>query len=296
LPDIETLPLVISFSGGETSSVMAELLLKKFSGKREIISVFANTGKEREETLEFANNVDKYLNLDLKWIEPNVIHTKGVGTSFSLTSFEQANRNGYHFEEMIKKYGIPNQAFMHCTRELKTNPINKYLKSIGLKDYVVAIGYRADEMHRVKWDKAIKEKQYYPLVETWRMNKEMVQQFCRKRPFALGLKSHQGNCDFCWKKSKRKLLTLIKENEQGINWWHEMEVKYGHLVVEGRDAEIQNPPYVFYRGNLSANDLIDESKYPFERYDDFKERQMLMFDADLDYEGGECGSGSCEPF
>jgi 3'-phosphoadenosine 5'-phosphosulfate sulfotransferase (PAPS reductase)/FAD synthetase len=296
MPDIENLPLVISFSGGETSSVMAELLVNKWKGKRQIISVFANTGKERKETLEFANNVDKYLSLGLVWVEAKVNKEHKVGTDYSITCFDEASRTGEPFKNVISKYGIPNQAFKHCTRELKTNPIKKYLQSIGLKDYVVAIGYRADEMRRVNWDKAKKEKQYYPLVETWRMNKEMVKSYCQKRPFQLGLKSHQGNCDFCWKKSKRKLLTLIKEDEKAIKWWHEMECKYGDLVVEGRSLENQNPPYVFFRDNTSAKELIEESHFEFEKYDDFEDRQMMLFDPEFDYEGDECGSGSCEPF
>ena len=50
-------PLVISFSGGKTSAYMAKLLIDKYNGKRRIVTVFANTGKEREETLLFLGSI-----------------------------------------------------------------------------------------------------------------------------------------------------------------------------------------------------------------------------------------------
>lgn len=296
MPDIENLPLVESISGGKTSSVMAELLNNKFKNtNRKRIRVFANTGKEREETLAFLNNLDKYLNLDLIWIEVVIDPIIGNGNSYKIVTFETASRNGEPFEQIISKYGIPNQAFKHCTRTLKTEPIKKYLKDIGVDEYVTAIGYRADEMQRVNWDKAKKNKQYYPLVETWRFDKNMVNRFCDLRSFNLSLKEHQGNCDFCWKKSERKLLTLISENEISIDWWKTMEIKYGNMVVEGR-ASLQNPPYTFFRDNKSALDLIEESKYPFEKFKDLDGKQQYLFDSFLDYEPSGCGSSSCNPF
>lgn len=297
MPDIENLPLVISVSGGETSSVMADLLMMKWRNSgRKIINVFANTGKEREETLSFLNNLDKDLNLNLVWVEASINHGERVGTGFKVVTYETANRTGSPFEEMIKKYGIPNQAYPHCTRELKTAPITTYLKSLGLKDYVTAIGYRADEMGRVKWEKAKENKQYYPLVETWRANKAMVKDWCNKRAYKLGLSSHQGNCDMCWKKSERKLMTLIKDEPNRILWWDKMEQKYSNLIIESRDTINNPPPYTFFRNNKSAKDLIEDSEFSFESYADLDDLQLSMFSNEIDFEPSGCGSSSCEPF
>ena len=49
-------PIVVSFSGGRTSAYMAKLLMEK--SKSPLVFVFANTGKEREETLNFSKSKD----------------------------------------------------------------------------------------------------------------------------------------------------------------------------------------------------------------------------------------------
>ena len=61
--------LLVSFSGGETSAMMCDFLIKNYSSKYNLIFVFANTGEENEETLEFVDKCDKYFNLNLIWVE-----------------------------------------------------------------------------------------------------------------------------------------------------------------------------------------------------------------------------------
>ena len=52
--------LVCTFSGGRTSAFMCQFLnmYKKYK-KYDKVFLFANTGKEREETLQFINKCDK---------------------------------------------------------------------------------------------------------------------------------------------------------------------------------------------------------------------------------------------
>lgn len=279
--------LLVSFSGGQTSAYMTKWCLDNLSDKYEMVVVFANTGKEREETLQFVNECDKRFGFNTIWVEAVVNHEKGKGTSFKVVSFETASRNGEPFEEVIKKYGIPNSSFPHCTRELKTVPIHKYIKSIGWKKYYTAIGIRKDEIDRI--DKNYKKRRFvYPFIAL-NMNpsdKIDVNIFWLMQDFRLNLKGYEGNCDLCWKKSDRKILTLLLESPNRSEWWDEMQKKYG------------KDKYYFFRKNRSITELIKQSQSPFkEARDDSKDtikfvQEDLWDDLDLTYGCEE----SCEPF
>lgn len=285
-------PLVISFSGGRTSGYMAKLLIDKYKDKRDIFTIFANTGKEREETLLFVNQCDVEFNLNVIWIESVQNHGQRKSATYKIVDYKSASRNGDPFEDMIKKHGIPNMAFPHCTRELKTTPINNYLKDLGIyDDCEMAIGIRLDEPKRIKK----KEKIIYPLVKEFPTTKIMVHKWWKQQKFDLQLKDYEGNCDMCWKKSKRKLLTMIIENPQLVDWWNQMEILYGNYIPPGQAGK-RITPITFFRKHESANDLIEDSKQGFRLSKDAFSLQELMFSQpELDFEG-ECGSSSCEPF
>ena len=268
-----TLPLVVSFSGGRTSAFMAKYL-KDTVTDRPVLFVFANTGKERNETLDFINRCDKEWNLNLTWVEYNCIETK---STFKVVDYDSANRNGEPFEKMIIRYGLPNKMQPHCSRELKLQTITRYLRSVGVKSgqYETAIGIRIDEVHRINWQKAKENKYIYPLATEVRATKEFIREWWDKQCFDLKLKDYEGNCDICWKKSDRKLLTMIIENPSMINWWNEMEIKYG------------KDEYTFFRSNRSALDLVELSKQRFSKASDSHESsksQLKFFDHELDIE------------
>lgn len=277
--------LLISFSGGQTSAYMTKWCLDNLSHLYEMVVVFANTGKEREETLEFVHECDKRWNFNTVWIEAMVHPQKGIGTLYRVVSYHTANRDGYPFEKVIWKYGVPNVAFPHCTRELKTVPIHKYIKSLGWKDYYTAIGIRVDEIDRVNSNYK-KEKFIYPFVSMKPTTKLDVNKFWLDQDFRLNIKSYEGNCDLCFKKSDRKLLTILKETPDSADWWHLMAAKYG------------KEQYNFYRQNRSIVELLKQSQSPFiqardESKDVVRYTQMELFD-DLDIFNG-CEE-SCEPF
>lgn len=284
-------PLIISFSGGRTSAYMAYLLTNAYKGKREIYTVFANTGKEREETLEFVQECDKAFGLNVVWIEGVQHHGKRKSPAPRVVDFTSAARKGEPFIDMIKKHGIPNAKFPHCTRELKTYPINNYVRSLGLTDWDMAIGIRADESSR-----AVRKPRYvYPLIKDFPTTKHTVSAFWAKQSFILRLKGYEGNCDMCWKKSKRKLLTLLIERPELAGWWNSIEVQYGQYVPPTQ-VDCRRVPITFYRGNESMEELLDEAQFPFEPAID--EYLPLISSAgyseDLDSTDG-C-SESCEPF
>lgn len=250
--------LLVSFSAGETSAYMAKMLKEKFSKKYDMFFVFANTGKEREETLIFAEKCDKEFGLNLVWIEAKTHNEKGKGVTANIVNFETASRNGEPFRNMIKKHGIPNIQMPLCTRELKDRAIRAYCRQIGLKksDYQIAIGIRADELDRVNAN--YKSKGFvYPLIEN-NVTKPMINRFWAKMPFRLNLKSYEGNCDFCFKKSDRKLLTIAKETPQTVKWWAEIEKEFGQ-----HNPRKAQPPFTFFRNHRNANYFLEHSNDNF---------------------------------
>ncbi len=79
--------LLVSFSGGETSAYMAKWLIDNKSDKYEMAFVFANTGEENEETLNFVNRCDKEWNLGVVWIEAKVNPESGKGTRHKIVNY-----------------------------------------------------------------------------------------------------------------------------------------------------------------------------------------------------------------
>ena len=141
--------IIVSFSGGRTSAFMSHLLLQNFD-RKDLCFVFANTGKERFETLDFIHQCDFHFKMDLTWLEAKVFHEERKGTSYKIVDHKTASRKGEPFAEVNKKYGTPNKNYPHCTRELKEAPIKKWaIETLGRNNYQMAIGIRADERRRV---------------------------------------------------------------------------------------------------------------------------------------------------
>lgn len=250
--------LLISFSGGETSAYMTYKLLQTLDrDKWRIIVVFANTGKEREETLEFIKQCDERFGFNTHWVEcvTNPEYRKGV--SAKRVTFEKASRKGEPFKESIRKHGISNTQMSMCTRELKTRTIEAYLRKLGWKDYHRAIGIRIDEIDRIN-DKHKELRIIYPCVSMFPSRKEDINLFWMQQDFRLNLKSYQGNCDCCFKKSLRKLLTIAVEEPERFDWWAEIEEEFGDYIPETRTYNGEKQ--TFFRGNLSAKEILEMSK------------------------------------
>lgn len=209
--------ILCTISGGRTSGFMAVFLKERYP-KENLLFCFANTGKENEQTLIFLDKIDKEFNLGVIWLEAVTNEGKGNGTTYKEVDFKTASRNGEPFEPMFKKYGLPSKLYRHCTREGKEKPIHKYAKEFfGSNDYETALGIRADEKHRA----SPKKKVIYPLVEI-NIDERFIKDWWKKQSFDLQLEDFEGNCDFCFLKSQRKRMKLLK-NGLDVSWWQEME-------------------------------------------------------------------------
>lgn len=244
--------LQISFSGGATSGMMTEHLLREYTDTHDIVVTFANTGEEDARTLVFVDRCDRILGFKTVWLEAVVDPKLGNGTTHKVVNYETATRGGSLFEAAIKKYGIPNKNFPHCTRTLKLHPMTSYLRSIGWEagSYTTAIGIRTDETRRVA-KTAEAQNIIYPLVDTWPTDKQDVREWWLKRAFQLGLPERRGNCTWCWKKSLRKHLLLLQEDPQALAFPDAMERQYGSA-----GAGYTGVDRVFFRERRSARDII----------------------------------------
>lgn len=269
--------LVCTFSGGRTSAFMG-LFLKEHPKYKdyEKVFIYANTGKELPKTLEFINRCDKEWNLNIVWIEAKINKEKGVGTDFKVVDFETASKIGEPFEEMLKAYPIPTSYASNCTRELKQVPIDKFVKSLGYKNVIKAMGIRFDERHRES-NTAKQQGIIYPLIYDVQVDSSFIRNWWDRQCFDLEIKDYEGNCDLCFKKSLRKRMTLIKEDSKIADWWVKMEERYATDKLPRFDL----------RNHITVEQIIEKAKQPFNMVKDkheLEKQQGSLFDAEMDYE------------
>lgn len=160
------------------------------------------------------------------------------------------------FEQMVKKYGLPNPAFKHCTRELKTVPIRKFGQDyFGTNDFYQAIGIRADEFDRMNSQRE-ELKLIYPLV-VLKVNHAKIIEFWDEMPFKLEIEGYNGNCVMCWKKDFRKLALVLQEDFYHAKYFQNLESKYAYHypnepILDEWGDEV---PIRMYRGHKTINDI-----------------------------------------
>ena len=274
------------------SSVMMAIKLKEWYPNHNIINVMANTSKEREESLHFMNECDKHFKLNLVWLEAN-FHEKGIGVTPNIVTYENLKRNGEVFEEGIKKLGIPSKVNKWCNRDMKLEILMKYANSIFGKDnYSVAVGIRADEIDRVRKDYKTNNV-FYPLMDR-KISSNDRNRFWKDQPIKITIPAYKGNCDLCFAKSNRKLMTIIKEDTNLIEWWDRMLKDYSQITIEGKpsynDLLKENNGMSFYRNYNTIQDLVKMAQQPFSKATDEYIYENDLFDLEDD-----CGSG-CQVF
>lgn len=212
----------VSFSGGRSSAMMAKIMLDNYD-RSDLVFMFANTGKEMPQTLDFVHQCDTRWNLGVIWIE----YDKESG--FREVSRETASEDGRPFAELIEKRKyLPNTVTRFCTSELKVRPMKRYLQSLNLKSWDCAIGIRHDEPNRYRKLKGNSGKDVwdyiFPLYD-FKVTKKTVFEFWENQGFDLEIPSEYGNCDFCFMKGLGKKTGQARKMPERLDWWIEQEVK-----------------------------------------------------------------------
>ena len=280
--------IICATSAGLTSVMMA-IKMKEWHPDCNVVNVFINTGKEDVRSLEFMNECDKHYNLNLVWLEAIIESKKGIGSNYKVTSFHKLDTKGIIFEEGIKKYGIPSRVNKWCNRELKLVPLEKYANYIfGKNNWSLAIGLRVDEIDRVS-NNYKTNNIFYPPFEN-KINQRERNKFWKDEPIKLKIKGYEGNCEFCFEKSKRKRMTIAVENPDKLIWWNEMEQKYSLKTIDGKEQYnemVENGGAYFGRMNEPIQKIIEDAKQPFKKSTDEYIYENDLFDFESD-----CGS-SC---
>lgn len=244
-PYFLTEPSGISFSGGRTSGYMLYRILEAHGGilPDYVKVVFANTGKEMPQTLDFVRDCGEKWGVPVTWVELGKFYTVGnykkgphkgkpiYKAKTNIVTYETASRNGEPFDILIKsRRYLPNVFARFCTTELKIRRIKDYLKSCGYSDWLQCLGIRADEQRRVS--KMFNKKDenhvvHLPLYHD-RVTKETVSDFWKAQDFDLNLPNNNGqtdwgNCDLCFMKCAKKKISIIRQRPDLADWWIEKE-------------------------------------------------------------------------
>lgn len=262
----------ISFSGGRTSAYMLWRVLQSNGGALpEGVEVcFANTGKEREETLRFVRDCAANWGVPIRWIE-----YRNNEAGFALVDFDTASRDGEPFAAIIQKRNyLPNPMARFCTVELKIQPQRHFLHSLGWVDWADLVGIRADEPRRVAKIRANPSgghagpERETPLSSAG-VTKKHVGDFWKAQPFDLGLIGRngvtmEGNCDLCFLKGSNIVLTSIKAEPSRAVWWVKQEgsitnakIANGGFFRNDRPSYQQMHDYALAQVDMFAGD--DES-------------------------------------
>ena len=256
-------PAQISFGGGRSSAMMLCKIVEAHGGTlpEDVVVQFANTGKEREQTLQFVQMVTDRLGVKCHWIEyaPNGNEFKMGATAndrWREVDYMTASRNGEPFAESNRRAGMPPSVVVrHCTAYLKTKPMAGHLKSLGIRDAVTVAGIRADEPRRVANMRKREDFHFVmPLADAGVTATDVVA-FWKAMPFDLDLPSINnetvaGNCDLCHLKSTRKLLHLIREEPARADWWIKQE-------SSGKLFRIDRPNYAALKVIAMQPQLFD---------------------------------------
>lgn len=267
-------PACISLSFGRTSAMMLKKIIDAHGGSLpdDIFVCFANTGKEREETLRFGHDCATHWGVKVHWLEfITDLRRVGAPGRFNEVGYNSASRNGEPLDRLIKRKGglFSTIRGRWCTQFCKVGVIADFMETQGYPPgtYTEVIGFRADEKDRVielpLKPRNVKRLFAFPLAEAG-VRKADVFAFWETQPFDLQLPRGTGNCDHCPFLAIKARVARARINPEGLDWWEAHERQRDFMFGRESMADIRR--------------MVKESPV------------MLLDDIESDAADSECGA------
>lgn len=264
-------PAAVGVSGGRTSAYMLRRMLDAHQDRLppNVHLTFENTGQEREETLEFIEELSQKWSVPIRWLEYcNTFDLedyrkkdgslskrarRSLRPFYKIVDFKTASRRGEPFRMMIDYYYqyrtlvkreppvLPNPVQRLCTANLKIKVGDRFMEDQGFKRFNFYVGIRADEPRRYKKMMAANgtnSQRYWsccPLYEAG-VHKADINRYWQSSDFDLKLdpESNEGNCDLCFLKSFPKIVRIMEKTDKYDRFWMDMEEKTGTVFRRDR--------------------------------------------------------------
>ena len=245
-------PALVSFSGGRTSGFMLRRILDAHMGRlpSDVHVVFANAGKERDETLDFVRDCSERWGVPVAWVERH-------GQEVREVTHATASRKGEPFDALLaRRRYLPNPTMRMCSQELKTRAMKRWMVARGYRRWTMVLGLRADEPRRVanmrrptknRWDVSM------PMAVAG-VALEDVLAFWASQPFDLRLRQWEGNCDLCFMKAQQKRARVMLDRPDLATWWAERETMYGDRFRRDEPGYAETLRIVQAQGRLFADE------------------------------------------
>lgn len=260
-------PALLSVSGGRSSLRMLEGVVRAYGGALpdNVYAAFANTGREREETLRFVHECGTRWGVNIRWLE-FVTDLKSAGASGRIqeVGYNSASRNGEPLDRLIarKQALFSTLRGRWCTEKAKVQTLSDFMETMGFVpgSYTEVIGFRADEYDRVAElplrPRNVDRKFAFPLARAgvrrtdveafWWGAGRTFETSVQPQGFDLMLRKGMGNCDHCPFLSDKTRIARARRDPNGLPWWagHEQARKFsfGRMSIAEIERHIRENP------------------------------------------------------
>lgn len=292
------LPKFLMFSGGQTSGYMLWREIQRVGIEeynRTFKTLFCNTGKEHDKTLDFVHQVEAQWGVNITWLEYTRVPAREINPKFRPDGKKRSNllkqqerKEITHWFRVVNyetaaRYSdketpfdvllawmncLPNARSRACSGQLKIRTKCRFIHSLGIKEWDDYIGIRKDEEHRSLEILASPEEKgehsHFPLCESG-VTKEMVDAFWNNNSFKLEIPNHEGNCGGCFLKARWKRVEFARNNPKNAQWWADKEKEKLEAGVAGDGSRFQK--------GRTWEGIINEARQP-NLFIDFSEEDV----------------------